>query len=72
MYETYTRFLNRILINRKYQIVSPIKAEGQKDKGAKAVDATTPATPAYKLFTLHPVKCAHYAIYAGPKTKILF
>ena len=48
MYETYTRLLNRILINRKYQIVSPIKAEGHKEKGAKAVDAITPATPAYK------------------------
>jgi len=48
MYETYTRLLNRILINRKYQIASPIKAEGQKDKGAKAVDAIAPAPPAYK------------------------
>ena len=48
MYETYTRLLKRILINRKYQTVSPIKAEGHKEIGAKAVDAITPATPAYK------------------------
>jgi hypothetical protein len=48
MYETNTRLLNRILIKRKYQIESPIKAEGQKDKGAKAVDAIAPAPPAYK------------------------
>lgn len=48
MYEVYNRLLNRILINRKYQIVIPIKAEGQKEKGAKAVDAMSPASPAYK------------------------
>ena len=68
----YIRLLKDILIKRKYQTVSPIKAEGQNEVGANAVDAITPATPAYKLFMLHPVKCAHYAIYAGPKTKILF
>ena len=48
MYEMYTRFVKGILIKRKYQTVSPIKAEGQKEKGAKAVDAMSPASPAYK------------------------
>ena len=44
----YIRLLKGILIKRKYQTVSPIKAEGHKEKGAKAVDAVTPASPAYK------------------------
>lgn len=45
-YEMYTRLRKGILIKRKYQTVSPIKAEGQKEIGAKAVDAISPATPA--------------------------
>ena len=46
MYEMYIRLLKGILIKRKYQTVSPVKAEGQKDIGAKAVDEKNPASPA--------------------------
>ena len=44
----YIRLLKDILIKRKYQTVSPIKAEGQNEIGANAVDAMSPERPAYK------------------------
>jgi hypothetical protein len=47
-YEMYILLLKCNLIKRKYQTVSPINAEGQKDNGAKAVDDIIPARPAYK------------------------
>jgi|Laugrespbdmm15dd_1035085.scaffolds.fasta_scaffold460314_2 hypothetical protein len=47
-YEIYILLLKCNLIKRKYQTVSPINAEGQKDNGAKAVDDISPARPAYK------------------------
>jgi len=47
-YEMYILLLKCNLIKRKYQTVSPINAEGQKDNGAKAVDDISPARPAYK------------------------
>jgi len=47
-YDIYILLLKRNLIRRKYQTVSPINAEGQKDNGAKAVDDISPARPAYK------------------------